>query len=246
MLLWHRVAQVLPLLLLQLLLDLTELPSAAAWLKFNSYTALSKKRTDLRKKCPNVRAIRNFDLELMMGNWHVVQYYASTEELPEYACMRSNFAFSSEDQHITMNFSYIYAEDPLREKLQGNITWLIPDFGTPGHWMHTEDIYEGIYNTYVLDTDYKNWGLIMHCAEKKKHPRYLSALLLSRQPTLGDNVITFLREKLPRYDIDLSFMFAINQTSCEHLMESSKDDPLAYIVNGQQSVANNIKLINKP
>lgn len=42
------------------------------------------------------------------------------------------------------------------------------------------------------------------------------------------------REKLPRYDIDLSFMFTINQTSCEHLMESSKDDPLAYIVNGQQ------------
>lgn len=39
-----------------------------------------------------------------------------------------------------MNFSYIFAEDPLREKLQGNITWLIPDFGTPGHWMHTEDI----------------------------------------------------------------------------------------------------------
>lgn len=110
---------------------------------------------------------------------------------------------------------------------------------------------EGIYNTYVLDTDYQNWGLIMHCAEKKKHPRYLSALLLSREPTLGDNVIAFLRyvsipflyhliilrifrEKLPRYDIDLSFMFTINQTSCEHLMESSKDDPLAYIVNGQQ------------
>lgn len=41
-------------------------------------------------------------------------------------------------------------------------------------------------------------------------------------------------------------MFAINQTSCEHLMESSKDDPLAYIVNGQQSVADNVKLINKP
>lgn len=39
---------------------------------------------------------------------------------------------------------------------------------------------------------------------------------------------------MPRYDIDLSFMFTINQTSCEHLMESSKDDPLAYIVNGQQ------------
>lgn len=53
MLLWQRVAQVLPLLLL---LELMELPSASAWLKFNSYTALSKKRTDLRKKCPNVSA----------------------------------------------------------------------------------------------------------------------------------------------------------------------------------------------
>lgn len=39
-----------------------------------------------------------------------------------------------------MNFSYIFAEDPLREKLQGNITWFIPDFETPAHWMHTEDI----------------------------------------------------------------------------------------------------------
>jgi len=39
-----------------------------------------------------------------------------------------------------MNFSYVYTEDPLREKLQGNITWMIPDFDTPAHWMHTENI----------------------------------------------------------------------------------------------------------
>ncbi|EDV91823.1 GH24390 [Drosophila grimshawi] len=236
-------AQLLFLFTFLLLLDW---PSALALTKFNSYAAQCRKRTDLRKKCPNVRAIRNFNLTEMMGKWHVVQYYASTEELPEYACMRSNFAFSIEDRHITMNFSYIFAEDPLREKLQGNITWLIPDPETPGHWKHTEDIYEGVYNTYVLDTDYANWGLIMHCAEKKKHSRYLSALLLSREQTLGDNVITFLREKLPRYCIDLSFMFPINQTSCEHLMESSKDDPLAYIINGQQSETDSHKLINKP
>ena len=44
-----------------------------------------------------------------------------------------------------MNFTYIYAEDPLREKLQGNITWLIPEFDTPAHWMHTEDICKFFY-----------------------------------------------------------------------------------------------------
>jgi len=48
-----------------------------------------------------VGAIKNFDLERMMGCWHVVQYYASTEELPEYACMRSHFSFSKEDQHVS-------------------------------------------------------------------------------------------------------------------------------------------------
>lgn len=61
------------------------------------------------------------------------------------------------------------------------------------------------------------------------------------------NFLLIFREKLPD-DIDLSFMFAINQTSCEHLMESSKDDPLAYIVNGpKQSEQQEIfKVINQP
>lgn len=39
-----------------------------------------------------------------------------------------------------MNFTYIYAEDPLREELRGNITWIIPNYNTPAHWIHTEDI----------------------------------------------------------------------------------------------------------
>ncbi|XP_022224811.1 insecticyanin-A [Drosophila obscura] len=230
-----------------LLLEMVNLcgGTATPWLKYNSYTAQGRSRSDQRERCPHVRAIRNFDLAKMMGCWHVVQYYASTEELPEYACMRSHFSFTGEDQHITMNFSYIFAEDPLREKMQGNITWMIPEFQYPGHWMHTEDIYEGVYNTYVLDTDYQSWGLVMHCAEKKKHTRYLSALLLSREPTLGENVVNFLREKLPRYHIDLSFMFDINQTACDNLMESSSDDPLAYIVNGRKNAKEMFKIITK-
>lgn len=75
-------------------------------------------------------------------------------------------------------------------------------------YLHSLLADEGIYNTYVLDTDYQNWGLIMHCAEKKKHPRYLSALLLSRKPTLGDNVIAFLRYT---YDIEIcSSLYHVN------------------------------------
>lgn len=107
----------------------------------------------------------------------------------------------------------MYEDDPDHDELKGNITFIVPDFEQPAHWMHAEYICEfydfnliaflsdflfsksdeGVYNTYILDTDYTSWMLIMHCAEKVKSPRYLSALLLSREPTLGINVVNYLR-----------------------------------------------------
>ena len=57
----------------------------------------------------------------------------------------------------------------------------------------------------------------MHCAEKKKFPRYLSALMMSRKDILGTNVKAFLREKLPQYNIDLDFMFEVKHEGCDKL-----------------------------
>lgn len=74
---------------------------------------------------------------------------------------------------------------------------------------------EGIYNTYVLDSDYVSWALLLHCAEKSKSPRYLSSFIMSRQPVLGINVISYLRDKLPKYDIDLGYMFDMIQNECD-------------------------------
>lgn len=41
-----------------------------------------------------------------------------------------------------MNFTYDYSEDPEKEGLQGNITWIIPEFSSPAHWIHKEEICE--------------------------------------------------------------------------------------------------------
>ncbi|KAF5291965.1 hypothetical protein FQR65_LT11365 [Abscondita terminalis] len=168
-----------------------------------------------KTKCPVVKAIRNFDLEEMLGTWYVVQYYASSEEALPYRCMRAKFTMSAVNMDITMNFTYSFTDDPLNEELGGNITWIIPDPSQPAHWKHAEVTYEGIYNTYVLDSDYASWSLLLHCAEKSKSPRYLSSFIMSRQPVLGVNVISYLREKLPRYDIDLAYMFDMNQQQCD-------------------------------
>ena len=84
---------------------------------------------------------------------------------------------------------------------------------------------EGVYNTYVLDSDYTSWALLLHCAEKSKSPRYLSSFIMSRKPNLEINVVTYLREKLPRYDIDLSYMFPMVQNNCSATNREPGLDP---------------------
>ncbi|XP_012283151.1 apolipoprotein D [Orussus abietinus] len=175
------------------------------------------KRREDKTKCPKVKGIRNFDISEFLGAWYIVQYYASSEEALAYRCMRAELSVSSEKAEVTMNFTYSFTDDPINEQLVGNITWKVPSAVAPAHWIHAEYPYEGVYNTYVLDSDYKSWALLMHCAEKSKSPRYLSSFIMSREPSLGINVISYLREKLPRYDIDLEYMFPMEQKNCTML-----------------------------
>ncbi|XP_075212829.1 apolipoprotein D-like [Lycorma delicatula] len=167
-----------------------------------------------KTKCPKVKALRNFDLDKLMGLWYVVQYYASSEEALSYRCMRAEFSMSPVRMEVALNFSYVFTDDPEKERLLGNITWKIPDTSQPAHWVHEEDTFEEVYNTYVLDSDYETWSLLLHCAEKSRSPRYLSSFIMSRTIRLPPNVISFLRDKLPQYDIDLEYMFPMTQHHC--------------------------------
>ncbi|KAH9642177.1 hypothetical protein HF086_007676 [Spodoptera exigua] len=134
---------------------------------------ISAKYVD-KRKCPEVRAVPHFDLPRMLGDWFVVEYYASAEEALSYSCMKAVF---TEDDHVP-----------------------------------TAD--DGIYNTYVLDTEYKTWALLLHCAEQTEGARYLSAFVLSRNTTLPKNVMAYLRDKLPRYDVDVNYVFPIPHKDC--------------------------------
>ncbi|XP_049871101.1 uncharacterized protein LOC126370296 [Pectinophora gossypiella] len=187
-----------------------------------------------KRKCPEVRAAPHFDLPQMLGDWYVVEYYASAEEALEYSCMRAVF---TQDDHIpaadgsvewtpgvTMNFTYRFADDPLGENLLGNITWRV-DLNEPAHWTHAESTYDGIYNTYVLDTEYKTWALLLHCAEQREGARYLSAFVLSRKTTLPKNVMAYLRDKLPRYDVDIQYVFPIPHENCSSRSAKPDDSP---------------------
>lgn len=78
----------------------------------------------------------------MMGDWYVIEYYASSEEALSYKCMRAEFTLT--DEEVNMNFTYSFTDDPINELLIGNITWIIPNPIEPAHWVHSEDTCEYI------------------------------------------------------------------------------------------------------
>lgn len=53
--------------------------------------------------------------------------------------MKAEFTSSNFPFEVTMNFTYSFTDDPLNEKLFGNITWTIPNPSIPSHWTHSED-----------------------------------------------------------------------------------------------------------
>lgn len=48
-----------------------------------------------------VKAIRNFEINGMMGFWYIIEYYASSEEAAEYACMKCNFSMNTENVQVS-------------------------------------------------------------------------------------------------------------------------------------------------
>lgn len=54
-----------------------------------------------------VKAIRNFEISGMMGFWYIVQYYASSEEAAEYACMKCNFSMNPENVQVPFRLNRV-------------------------------------------------------------------------------------------------------------------------------------------
>jgi hypothetical protein len=171
--------------------------------------------------CPEVRQLPEFNIFSMLGSWYVVQYYSSSEEALTYHCMRVEFRLSSGNMDMKMHLSYRYADDPNDEIQGGNMTWQIPDPRRPEHWRHTEDHYKGVYNTDVVDTDYENWLLLLHCSDTDSSKKFMSTFILGRQPRLDVMTTNYLRDKAGQFQVDLDYLFPVNQTHC---LEENKEE----------------------
>lgn len=66
-----------------------------------------------------VKAMRNFDINEMMGFWYVVQYYASSEEAAEYSCMKCNFSMSDESALVRFQFLIFFFWQFVYEREKG-------------------------------------------------------------------------------------------------------------------------------
>ncbi|CAG7716857.1 unnamed protein product [Allacma fusca] len=184
-------------------------------------TDLSTSSREQETLCPEVRQLPEFNIFSMLGSWYVIQYYSSSEEALTYHCMRVDFRLSSGNMDMKMHLTYRYADDPNDEVQDGNMTWQIPDPRRPEHWRHTEDHYKGVYNTDVVDTDYDNWLLLLHCSDTDSSKKFLSTFILGRQPQLDVMTTNYLRDKAGQFQVDLEYLFPVNQTRCVENKEDS-------------------------
>jgi hypothetical protein len=73
---------------------------------------------------------------------------------------------------------------------------------------------KGIYSTDVVDTDYENWLILLHCSDPESQKKFLSTFVFSRSPTMDKMTVEYLRDKISFYDVELEYLFPVNQTNC--------------------------------
>lgn len=67
--------------------------------------------------------------------------------------------------------------------------------------------------------------------------------MMSRSETLGTNVKAFLREKLPKYNIDLDFFFDIRHDNCGGGITSMRDYYEIVLKNKEDGDAVDVKTL---
>jgi hypothetical protein len=65
-----------------------------------------------------------------------------------------------------------------------------------------------------VDTDHSSWLILLHCSDPEAEKKFLSTFVLSRVPYVDKLTTEYLREKISAYDIDLEYLFPVNQTFC--------------------------------
>ncbi|CAG7786991.1 unnamed protein product [Allacma fusca] len=161
--------------------------------------------------CPRVSPIKGFDMERFMGEWFVIQKFATSS-----SCMKYNFTKGADDklrlvqtkQHFMLDkvgIDHIYTYTGVLN---------VPDGDNSARMRVKFPLnLAGDAEFLVYMTDYDNYAGIFTC-QKILFGHTKSATILSRKPVLEKAVVNQLRQKLEEEGVDPSDFSDVDQSKC--------------------------------
>jgi len=192
----------------------TTVKLSAAFLAIVACLALSvNSHTMGLGSCPRVQPVKGLDMNRMMGEWYVIQKFATSS-----SCMKYNFTEGSDGkmrlvqtrQHFildTIGVDHIYT-------YTGVLT--VPDRDDPARMRVKFPLnVAGDADLTIFTTDYDNYAGMMSC-QKILFGHTKCATILSRKPTLEKSIVNQVRQKLEEDGVDPDEFSVVDQSKCIH------------------------------
>jgi len=161
--------------------------------------------------CPRVSPIKDFDMDKFMGEWYVIQKFATSS-----SCMKYNFTRGSDEKLRLIQTKQHFVLDKIGVDHIYTYTGVlnIPDQDNAARMRVKFPLnLAGDAEFLVYMTDYENYAGIFTC-QKILFGHTKSATILSRKPTLDKAVVNQLRQRLEEEGVDPSDFSEVDQAKC--------------------------------
>ncbi|XP_023324477.1 uncharacterized protein LOC111698387 [Eurytemora carolleeae] len=142
--------------------------------------------------CPISQAKPNFNIDLFMGHWYILEYqYPREMKLTDLSCLSFDFNAAGED--IVGNFSFRYPPRFGHYYHIPTVSNVIAN-GQEGLWMTS---FKGVsLLSGIVDTDYENWAVFVQCVNESGENKFMSTRVLSRTRDLSPQDWLTVREAI--------------------------------------------------
>jgi lipocalin len=184
-----------------------------------SFTASANAHTMGLGSCPRVQPLSSFDMNKFLGEWYVIEKFATAS-----SCMKYNFTQSPVDgkmrlvqtrQHFvldTIGVDHLYTYTGVLST---------PDSDNRARMRVKFPLnIAGESDFVVFMTDYVNYAGIFTC-QKILFGHTKSATILSRKPTLDKAIINQVRQKLEEDGVDPDDFSVVDQSKCIRTEDAS-------------------------
>jgi len=168
--------------------------------------------------CPKVEPLKDFNMEKFMGEWYVIQKFATSS-----SCMKYNFTQGSDGKMRLIQTRQHFILDTIGVDHTYTYTGVlsVPDTDKASRMRVKFPLnIAGEADFVVFMTDYENYAGIFTC-QKILFGHTKSASILSRKPTLDKVIINQLRQKLEEEGVDPDDFSIVDQANCRSQEDTS-------------------------